>query len=113
MRVRDIETPELTGKTWDNELFRLTDHVRGDCHHEIMNNINVGDVYFDGVGTKHICVTAMKVDARWQKLITNDNQEIGNNWRVEVQPTKKDGTVNRAVATVIYVHRLGWESEKI
>ena len=110
MRVHTIETPALTGKIWDNELFRLTDHVRGDCHSSIMNDIRVGDTYFDGVGTEHICINTLQVEAdtTWR---AEQNQEIGQNWRVEVQPVTKKGKCNRAVKTNVQVFFYGWSQE--
>jgi len=52
MRVRFLETPELTGKVWDNELAGKTDFRKGHDHSQIMDNINVGDIHILGTGEK-------------------------------------------------------------
>jgi hypothetical protein len=56
MRVRTLEQPKLTGKIWDNELFKLTDHRRGDCHSEILDNIVEGDIHINAMGTEYTCI---------------------------------------------------------
>jgi len=113
MRVRFLETPELTGKVWDNELAGKTDFREGHDHSQIMDNINVGDIHILGNGEKCICVFA-------HKKVERDTHpcfagiDVGNNWLVSVHPTKKDGTVHRGLASYEWVHDgySGWDRLK-
>jgi hypothetical protein len=110
MRVKTLETPALTGKLWDNELFRLTDNVRGDCHSEIMDNIAVGDTHINGVGQEFICIRTMQADERSMSFL--DGREIGQNWLVVCHPVKKDGTLHRGQASKEFQHTFfSWENK--
>jgi len=111
MRVHTIETPELTGKIWDNELFRLTNNRRGDCHSEIMDNIKVGDKHINGVGEEFICIRTIETDERSMNF--TDGREIGQNWLVVCHPVKKDGTVHRGQASKEFEHTFFmWDVKK-
>ena len=110
MRVRTLETPALTGKIWDNELFRLTDHVRGDGHSDIMDNIAVGDTYFNGVGHEFICIHTHVTKADMLPYL--DGREIGQNWAVTCHPIKKDGTLHLGQASNKFEHSFfSWEQK--
>jgi|TARA_R110000744_G_scaffold26851_1_gene65900 hypothetical protein len=110
MRVKLIETPELTGKIWDNELFRLTDNRRGDCHSEIMDNIKVGDKHINGVGHEFVCIRTHVT--KEDMLPYLNGRELGQNWLVVCHPLKKDGTVHRGVASNEFEHTFySWESK--
>tara|TARA_R110000803_G_scaffold197105_1_gene260563 strand:+ start:348 stop:683 length:336 start_codon:yes stop_codon:yes gene_type:complete len=111
MRVKYIETPELTGKIWDNELFRLTDNRRGDCHSEIMDNIKVGDKHINGVGQEFICIRTSQACERSMSFL--DGRELGQNWLVVCHPLKKDGTVHRGQASKEFEHSFfSWDTKR-
>jgi hypothetical protein len=114
MRVRYLDTPTATGVIWNNELHGKSDYTKGHGHSDIMQKCNVGDVYINGIGEKFICVYAHKMDADFysKKYSALDKCEIGDNWSVHMQPTKKDGTIHRALATSEFSYSYyGWESK--
>ena len=109
MRVRYLETPELTGKVWDNELAGKTEFREGHDHSQIMDNINEGDIHILGTGTKCICICAYKKREEDKHVNYLKGIDIGNNWSVSVHPTKKDGTIHRGVASYEWNHDgCGW-----
>ena len=109
MRVRFLETPELTGKVWDNELAGKTEFREGHDHSLIMDNINAGDIHILGTGEKCICVSTHKKE-ECDKFKWLEGRDVGQNWSVTVHPTKKDGTVHRGLASYEWTNfGLGWE----
>lgn len=67
-------------RTWNNELFRISNHKQGDSYSDICDNAKEGDIWISGLGTKGV-ITATFSD----KDINN-----GLNRSIYVQQTKKD-----------------------
>jgi len=99
MSVRFLETPELTGKVWNNELAGNTDFHEGHGHSEIMDNIVEGDIHILGNGEKCICIYAHKKQEDDEDVNFLKHILVGQNWSVIVHPTKKNGTIHRGMAS--------------
>ena len=69
--------------TYNNEKFRLSNGKEGHCHYHILNNIEKGDKWIDGLGTLHICT-----------FVTREEDEMWGGMVSRVV-SKKDGTPHK------------------